>query len=767
MAEVRCPMCSKTNAEDAEVCGFCGARLTPLVVDSEGQAPEVPTPEPEEPSPAAGSEDVPDWLARVRERAEAESPEAEESGEGPDWLSRLRAAESEEPGPPRGDLPDWLGGEEDAESDEEEDWLSRLRSADDREEEAEPEEEPVAADEPEGDLAARIADLRRPDPEEAEAEAEPEPETDLDWPESELPSEPETPDWGEPASTEEPEAPAPQDFEIGAEDEAEEPAVPDFSQEIAPKGEGERPDWFDDFESAAEETAADVPEPTPEDAGPEAEPEELGWLRGETAAPDVGEPAIPFDEAEPEDLDWESFDWEATGDDEAEQVPSSLGEPPEEALPHVPALIVDDDDDEALTGEVDDFSLDAIELPDWLSEAQAEGLEGPGEEERKRDLAPATIPSWLEAMRPVETFQPVVEIEPEEEQAVESVGPLAGLRGVLLAEPVVAKPRTATAAGARLKVSERQYAQAELLRRIVEEEEQELAAARRAPFRLPFVRWLITLGLLFAVLLPPTLGFPAYSPPQRVSRDLGPLIDVVNGLSTEAPALVVFDYEPGYNAELEGVAGALIENLMARQVHVVTMSTRPTGPPLALDLIADLGQVHSVENGRDYLHLGYLSGGPSAVLLFSASPQEAVLKGFMLPDDLEADTAWDLPILRGVDSLADFSMVAVVAAGTDNARTWAEQAPPWLGNTPMVMVLSAGAEPLIRPYFESLDPQVDGILTGLPAAVAYEQINGRPGQALARWNAFGAGILAVEVALLAGVVYGLGSWFSALRRERE
>ncbi len=55
-------------------------------------------------------------------------------------------------------------------------------------------------------------------------------------------------------------------------------------------------------------------------------------------------------------------------------------------------------------------------------------------------LAPATLPSWLEAMRPMETFRPVVEIQPEEEQQVEAAGPLAGLRGVLLAEPVVAMP---------------------------------------------------------------------------------------------------------------------------------------------------------------------------------------------------------------------------------------------------------------------------------------------------------------------------------------
>ena len=46
-------------------------------------------------------------------------------------------------------------------------------------------------------------------------------------------------------------------------------------------------------------------------------------------------------------------------------------------------------------------------------------------------------------------------IEPEEVEQVESAGPLAGLRGVLMAEPIVAMPRAATGSAARLEVTER------------------------------------------------------------------------------------------------------------------------------------------------------------------------------------------------------------------------------------------------------------------------------------------------------------------------
>ena len=45
MAELRCPMCSTLNAETADVCSECGARLTPLVVDAPETTGADPVPQ--------------------------------------------------------------------------------------------------------------------------------------------------------------------------------------------------------------------------------------------------------------------------------------------------------------------------------------------------------------------------------------------------------------------------------------------------------------------------------------------------------------------------------------------------------------------------------------------------------------------------------------------------------------------------------------------------------------------------------------------------
>jgi len=80
------------------------------------------------------------------------------------------------------------------------------------------------------------------------------------------------------------------------------------------------------------------------------------------------------------------------------------------------------------------------------------------------------------------------------------------------------------------------------------------------------------------------------------------------------------------------------------------------------------------------------------------------------------------------------------------------------------MILSAGAEPLVRPYFEAPDKQVDGILTGLPSAVTYEQFNGTSGDARLGWDAFGMGMIAIQALLLVGAGYGIVNWLAGTQR---
>jgi hypothetical protein len=425
-------------------------------------------------------------------------------------------------------------------------------------------------------------------------------------------------------------------------------------------------------------------------------------------------------------------------------------------FPRVPALVVEGQAPPAAPTPDLDLSSISESVPEWMAEARpAEGGDRP-------DLAPATLPNWLEAMRPVDTFRSVIEIESVEDQAVESAGPLAGLRGVLLAEPVVAMPRAPSGESTRLEVNERQFAQAELLHRLVEEEQRDVRPHPAVRPRPGVLRWLVAAVLLLAVGVPAILGVPALPLPAFAPRDLAALVGVVDSVPANRPALIVFDYEAGATGEMEAVAGPLVSHLMARGIPIATLSTRPGGSVLAERLMALEGAAHNYVRGEDFVHLGYLPGGPAAVQLFAASPREAVTSGFLESEALT--TIWDSPVLAGVAALSDFTLMAVVTSGSEDARVWIEQTDPYLGESPLVTVVGAGSEPLVRPYYESSDPKLNGILSGLTSAVAYEQRLGRPGLAHARWSSYGMGLLAAEVLIVLGAVTALTS--GVVRRRR-
>ena len=186
-------------------------------------------------------------------------------------------------------------------------------------------------------------------------------------------------------------------------------------------------------------------------------------------------------------------------------------------------------------------------------------------------------------------------------------------------------------------------------------------------------------------------------------------------------------------------------------------------------LLRQRAAAFNYKSGENYVHLGYLSGGVPAIQLFAATPRQTVLSGFAASaESAEGGSlaGWNSPVVEGVQLLSDFSAVVVITAGAESARSWIEQASPYLGEKPLVMVLSAGVEPMIRPYYEALDPQVNGLLSGEPAAVAYELRTGRAGPAVERWNPFSLGILLAELLLICGAFYGVGTWLLHAVRPR-
>jgi hypothetical protein len=133
---------------------------------------------------------------------------------------------------------------------------------------------------------------------------------------------------------------------------------------------------------------------------------------------------------------------------------------------------------------------------------------------------------------------------------------------------------------------------------------------------------------------------------------------------------------------------------------------------------------------------------------------------------VDGQQAWQLAALQGIQKLSDFAAIIVLTDNADSGRVWIEQAGSSIGNTPMLMVISAQAEPMILPYYDS--GQIKGLVTGLAGGEAYGQTivrsDAQTGLAQRYWNSFSAGTLVAEILIVLGTLLSV---FSGMRARRD
>jgi hypothetical protein len=225
--------------------------------------------------------------------------------------------------------------------------------------------------------------------------------------------------------------------------------------------------------------------------------------------------------------------------------------------------------------------------------------------------------------------------------------------------------------------------------------------------------------------------------------------------------LLAVDYQPGYSGEMDTITIPVLQHLFDRGAFLAAVSTIATGPVQAEHLFAQMRISNGapVQANANYTNLGYIPSGATGLLAFAQSPRT------VLRTNWAGERVWDNPALQPVDMLEKFSMVVVVTDNPDVARYWIEQIQPYLGATPLVMVLSAQAEPMVRPYFDASPSQVQGLVGGLAGGATYLNRDGRSGVATRYWSPYGTGAL---VAVILMVLAGLANLVSAqIGRQKE
>jgi hypothetical protein len=405
-------------------------------------------------------------------------------------------------------------------------------------------------------------------------------------------------------------------------------------------------------------------------------------------------------------------------------------------------------------------SILSMDMPDWLSgftSAETEKTAASVAADKADMISPVELPSWVQAMRPVEAVISESSVGGDEETGIEQQGPLAGLRNVLPSNLALMPARKPQAFSIKLNVSSAQQNQSSILEGLLNSESKPRALKPAGEaLTLRTLRWTVAGILLLAILFPALMGTQLVPAPSLISPDTRAFLDVMSALPDGAPVLTVFDYEPGFSGELEAASSPVMDYLMLRGARLAFVSTNATGSFMADRMALNMLGTHTYLSGEQYSNFGYLPGGAAGVQAFASDPR-GTIKADILGND-----AWSL--FPDVQALGDFAVVIILTENADTGRMWIEQAGSLLQGKPLLMVISAQAEPMIRPYYDS--GQVQGLVTGLAGGAIYEEALQRPGRARQYWDAYGLAMIAAIVMITLGSAWNLITGWSSRRAEQ-
>lgn len=408
-----------------------------------------------------------------------------------------------------------------------------------------------------------------------------------------------------------------------------------------------------------------------------------------------------------------------------------------------------------------------LEFPDWLHELgalddrdQGEKSEGTGHipafTEGGEELAPGELPSWLEAIRPSD-FKPETKAQEESKGtgvevpvAEDVAGPLAGLKGVLSAEPGAIQSIKPPVYTARLDLTDNQSQHVAAFQKILEDEgkpKEGLISSTEKPSR--FLNLLMGTALLLAVVIPLFTKSQSVARPQPgMFPEASEVFNRIEMLPANAPVLVAFDLQPALFGETRPAAVAVLRHLLDKEVRLVFISTQTTGPGLAEYLLDTKAQdVPAIATG-EYTNLGYLSGGTAALRTFLSNPREVTFSITAL-----GLNPWAEPALESIDNVSDFALVVVISGNAEDVRLWIEQGADELASG-FVAVTSAQANPLLQPFLQSQPQTLKGLVSGVQGAAFYEGLRGQDADGRVFWDAYSFGLGAIVVLILLGGLYG-------------
>lgn len=242
------------------------------------------------------------------------------------------------------------------------------------------------------------------------------------------------------------------------------------------------------------------------------------------------------------------------------------------------------------------------------------------------------------------------------------------------------------------------------------------------------LRLAVGAALIIILSLTLFLGTPGTLPASSPSPHSLEVLTWAQDLPEGSSILVVLDYSAAFAAEMELIAPPILDAVFEAGGEVSILSSAPTGRLLFERMLIN-ADLSDAKLGED---LGYYP-----VASFGAYGLANQL--FQVQSQPEISVA--MPA-------GPFGGIVIMGDDYEGAMAWIEQLSTLMPESPILLLVSAQAGPMLQPYLES--GQVAGMISGLSEAVDLVELT--PGFAN-RWRAYQVGTVLMILMLLIGMSF--------------
>jgi hypothetical protein len=200
---------------------------------------------------------------------------------------------------------------------------------------------------------------------------------------------------------------------------------------------------------------------------------------------------------------------------------------------------------------------------------------------------------------------------------------------------------------------------------------------------------------------------------------------------------------------------AFVQHLFKKKMKIVFIGEVDETPTITETTLLPRINKYGAQYGVDYVNLGYIAGvADVAEAAFATSLRKVISVDFVTKKSLD-----DLPIMKGVNTLADFKLVIHIGMAEDPVRQY---------YTPFKIPLLVGTYGMMGPhYIPYIDTgQLSGMIVGLRGAAEYEYLVGFVGEGLQGADALSMTHLLVAIFVVLGNVYYLYQTRGRTKKEK-